>query len=92
MKRWLLPLAVIGLFSAAVQAQDTAAPAGGGGARAACKADFQKLCKGVKFGGARACLNDHKDELSQGCRDALAKHDAEEAAKGGAPPAGASKQ
>jgi hypothetical protein len=86
MKKWLLPLAVIGLFSAAVQAQDTSAPGGGGGARAACKADFQKLCKGVKFGGARACLNDHKDEISQGCRDALAKHDAEEAAKGGTPP------
>lgn len=85
MKRWLLPLAVIGLFSVAAQAQDTSAPAGGGGARAACKADFQKLCKGVKFGGARACLNDHKDELSQGCRDALAKHDAEEA-KSSTPP------
>jgi hypothetical protein len=40
--------------------------------RAACKDDFQKLCKGVMPGGGRVlkCLSEHKDKVSEGCRKA----------------------
>ncbi|HWK86918.1 MAG TPA: cysteine rich repeat-containing protein [Xanthobacteraceae bacterium] len=40
--------------------------------RAACKDDFQKLCKGVMPGGGRVmkCLSEHKDKVSEACRKA----------------------
>jgi len=40
--------------------------------RAACSADIQKLCAGVQPGGGRimACLKQHKDEVSDGCKQA----------------------
>src|SRR5271155_1705650 len=40
--------------------------------RAACAEDAQKLCAGVQPGGGRivACLKEHKDSLSDGCRKA----------------------
>jgi hypothetical protein len=43
--------------------------------RAACQADVQKLCAGVQPGGGRivACLKEHKDEVSDGCKQAIAK-------------------
>jgi hypothetical protein len=70
MKRWMIPLSSLFIFSLAVQAQD-APPAG---AREACKPDMQKFCSDVKPGGGRiiACLRDHKDQLSQVCTDAMA--------------------
>ena len=44
-------------------------------ARAACKTDIQKLCPGVQPDGGRilACLKQHKDEVSDGCRQAVLK-------------------
>ena len=44
-------------------------------ARAACEADIQKLCAGVKPGGGRilACLKQHKDQVSDGCKQAVVK-------------------
>jgi hypothetical protein len=44
-------------------------------ARAACEADVQKLCNGVQPGGGRilACLKQHKDEVSVGCKQAVQK-------------------
>ena len=41
----------------------------------ACRGDAQKLCKDVPRGGGAVarCLADHQGELSQPCRDALAK-------------------
>ena len=44
-------------------------------ARAACEADVQKLCNGVQPGGGRilACLKQHKDEVSDGCKRAVQK-------------------
>ncbi len=40
--------------------------------RAACAADAQKFCAGVQPGGGRivACLKEHKDSLSDGCKQA----------------------
>src|SRR5260370_37639379 len=42
-------------------------------ARAACASDVQKLCAGVQPGGGRvlACLKQHKDEVSDGCKQAI---------------------
>jgi hypothetical protein len=44
-------------------------------ARAACETDIQKLCTGVQPGGGRilACLKQHKDQVSDGCRQAVQK-------------------
>ena len=44
-------------------------------ARAACETDIQKLCTGVQPGGGRilACLKQHKDEVSDGCKQAVMK-------------------
>ncbi|MGE0683842.1 MAG: cysteine rich repeat-containing protein [Candidatus Binatia bacterium] len=38
-----------------------------------CKADVQKFCQGVEpgRGGIRACLREHKEELSSTCKDHL---------------------
>jgi hypothetical protein len=43
--------------------------------RQACGGDFRALCRGVMFGGGRAlaCLADHRESLSEPCRDALAR-------------------
>ena len=40
-----------------------------------CKADVEKFCKNVEQGKGRVarCLKEHKAELSQACRDGLAK-------------------
>src|ERR1700676_3313574 len=40
--------------------------------RAGCAADAQKLCAGVQPGGGRilACLKEHKDALSDQCKQA----------------------
>lgn len=40
----------------------------------ACRADFKKLCNGVKPGGGRGaeCLKQHEAELSDGCKTAMA--------------------
>jgi len=44
-------------------------------ARAACGTDIQKLCAGVQPGGGRilACLKQHKDQVSDGCKQAVVK-------------------
>ncbi len=77
MKTWLVPLACVGLtLTLSAAAQDAPAPPPAGqGVRAACAADFKKLCGDVQPGDGRirACIADHKDDLSQGCRDALAQ-------------------
>lgn len=39
----------------------------------ACRADFSKLCSGVKLGGGRAaeCLKQHEAELAPDCKAAM---------------------
>jgi len=43
--------------------------------RTACATDVQKLCPGVQPGGGRivACLKEHKDEVSDVCKQAILK-------------------
>jgi len=40
-----------------------------------CRADVQKLCKGIHPGGGRiaACLKQHEAEISPGCREQMAE-------------------
>ncbi|HUL46834.1 MAG TPA: cysteine rich repeat-containing protein [Steroidobacteraceae bacterium] len=74
MKIGLLPLACLGFLSMTAQAGDApAAPPPGQAVRAACAADFKRFCSEVQPGGGRirACIAQHRDELSDGCRDAL---------------------
>jgi hypothetical protein len=44
--------------------------------RAACKSDYYKFCSDVKPGGGRplACLAQHKDALTSGCRKVVVAH------------------
>lgn len=46
----------------------------GGPLRQACMADFQKLCADAQPGGGRVfqCLRQHQDQLSDGCKTAIA--------------------
>ena len=52
---------------------DRIAP-GTGNMRAACAGDVQRLCADVPSGGGRiiACLKQHQDEVSAGCKQAIA--------------------
>jgi hypothetical protein len=40
--------------------------------RGACKADIERLCKGVEGGGGRIakCMKEHEADLSEGCKKA----------------------
>jgi hypothetical protein len=51
----------------------SASPQGAADPRTACAEDVQKLCSNVPPGGGRiiACLKLHKDEVSQGCKQAI---------------------
>ncbi|MGY6248796.1 cysteine rich repeat-containing protein [Bosea thiooxidans] len=43
------------------------------GARAACRADFERNCPGIKPGGGRliACMREKQASFSDGCKEAL---------------------
>ena len=49
---------------------DTSAPPSLADLHAACDADIQKLCAGVKPGGGRilACLKQHQESVSDNCK------------------------
>lgn len=63
----LLAIGSLFLLSAA-QADDQEKPG-------VCRADVQKLCKGVRLGGGRiaGCLKQHESELSPECRERIAQ-------------------
>ncbi|MGO8973711.1 MAG: cysteine rich repeat-containing protein [Steroidobacteraceae bacterium] len=70
-----LCLAAVAQAAIAVEAPTAPAPKPDNEVRAACAADVQKLCAGVQPGGGRirACMRQHKEELSDGCKQAIAK-------------------
>jgi len=88
MKSWSISLSCLSLLSISALAQQPAPPSGE--VLQACHADFQKFCPGVRPGGGRLqeCMAPHKAELSQACKDALAKAEQEHApaANGGQSP------
>jgi hypothetical protein len=77
MRMWTLSLCMA-LVSLGAQAQEAPPPANTPApattVREACRTDLQKFCQNVQPGGGRIreCMASHKDDLSQGCRDALA--------------------
>jgi hypothetical protein len=56
-------------------AQSSPAQGAANDARAACAQDAQKLCANVQPGGGRiiACLKQHQDQVSDSCKQAIAK-------------------
>ncbi len=58
-----------------VWAQSAAAQGAANDVRAACAGDVQKLCANVPAGGGRilACLKQNQDQVSDGCKQAIAK-------------------
>lgn len=73
MKTLLLPLSCLALVALAAQAQQAPSAPQATPVREACAADVKKFCADVQPGGGRirACIAQHRDDLSQGCRDAL---------------------
>lgn len=76
---FVLPLLLAGAGAAIAQGAPSE-PMTGRAALAACRDDMHALCQGAGMGGGRkfACLKDHQDKLSTGCKAALsavvAKH------------------
>jgi Cysteine rich repeat len=62
-------------YTLADQPPATPSPEAVNEARAACATDIQTLCAGVQPGGGRifACLKEHKDKVSDGCKKAVMK-------------------
>jgi len=83
-----LKLVSVVLALTAVQSVLADDPSGLAAVRAACAADAQKFCAGVAPGGGRiiACLKEHKDSLSDQCKQAAAQ--AANSGNGSAPDAG----
>ena len=73
MTRSLLPF----IYCTVIAAQAAQAPSrqAVAEARAACATDIQNFCAGVQSGGGRilACLKQHKDQVSDGCKQAVIK-------------------
>lgn len=84
--RVLACAAILSLAGVSAFAAD--APSSNGGpwsaVREACKADVEALCKGVEQGKGKiaACLKEHQDKVSQGCKDAIAKRQKERETQG----------
>src|SRR5882724_5663429 len=58
-----------------LDAQSSSAQGAANDVRAACAQDVQKLCANVPAGGGRiiACLKQHQDQVSDSCKQAVAK-------------------
>jgi hypothetical protein len=73
--RFIAGLAAIAAAAIAATPSLAQSPEGpGGGVRAACAADLSKLCPDAQPGNGsiRQCITAHRDELSDGCKAALA--------------------
>jgi hypothetical protein len=92
--RFAAPGLLLGLLLGLTATAAAAQPARGGGdpeLRAACAGDVQTLCPGIRPGGGelKACLRQHADKVSLGCKKALVEAKRSRAAGHGAPAAGA---
>jgi hypothetical protein len=80
------PILALAAASAALAfAGGALAQPAGGGVRAACRADIQKLCPDARpgpAGGLRECIKGHWSSLSDGCRSAIAEMRAKRQASG----------
>ena len=67
-----ITLLLAALATLALSPQPAAAQSGS--VRAACAADVRTLCAGVQRGGGRIiqCMQDQHEQLSEGCKNALA--------------------
>lgn len=68
------PLFAVALAAAMTLAGVALAQPGGGGARAACQADIQKLCPNARpgpGGGMRECVTSNWGHLSDPCKTAI---------------------
>jgi hypothetical protein len=78
MKRLLIVICTVitiflwGMLGVASAQEKTGPPMGG---KDACRADVEKLCKGIRPGEGRirACLKSNEDRLSQECKNQIAK-------------------
>ena len=78
----LFSLLGLGLVAGTASADEDNARRGG---MNACKADVERLCGDVEKGEGRirACMKEHKDELSQGCQTQIEKRKARKGKKKG---------
>ena len=62
-------------FGGEVLFAQTASQGSANDVRGACAQDVQKLCANVPSGGGRilACLKQHQDQVSDGCKQSVAK-------------------
>jgi hypothetical protein len=68
------PKLMLALLTAPATLAQNASPQALNEARAACETDVQNLCAGVPAGGGRiiACLKQHQNDVSSGCKSAIA--------------------
>jgi hypothetical protein len=76
MRSWrnrIAVLSAVSLLSVLLSAPLSSAAEGGG--HGACRADIEKLCPNAKRGDGsiRECMRDHQDELSDACKQAIAR-------------------
>ena len=73
MKRLAILSLAIALASSTAAASFAQGGPAGGGLRQACGADMAKLCPNAAPGDARRqCMRDHRDQLSDACKSAIA--------------------
>lgn len=87
--RFAAPGLMLGLLLGLTATAALAQPMRGGGdgaLRAACGSDVQTLCPGIRPGGGelKACLKQHSDKVSLGCKKALVEAKRSRAAGQGA--------
>jgi hypothetical protein len=75
-------ITVVGLVTMPALAADQPAPGGAGGG---CQQDIETFCKGVEKGEGRirACLKQHRHELSPNCKAAIKAARAQHAQQAG---------
>jgi len=90
MKSWMIAFAALALSASSVgvsqaQVAGGAPPPGAAGVRKACAADFARLCPGVDHAGMRQCIAGKLNQLSGGCKSAIAAMRAARRSEGGGP-------